>query len=216
MRVIDSVNLDLCTTCDRACTHCCCRTNNRPGARAKVQHPWEYFESVAPFIQGMEQIAITGGEPTSHEHFADFAPRFRDLFRCKTLVLITDGFKVALYADIIARSFDLVHFSDYETKPLAREALFHIGLPLLVYPAGVNASNFTHRDHRGSGRPCGRGLSGTVVYADGKFWPCCVSPGLDGTNGIPPCVDWREKVQAIDMGCGSCFFSPEDLNEQAR
>ncbi len=211
-RSITAVNLDLCTTCDRACLDCCCRTNNRVGARPKVQHPWEYFEAVAPFIQGMSQIAITGGEPTSHEYFAEFAPRFRSLFNCAKLVLITDGFRVDRYRDIIAHSFDEVHFSDYETKPLARESLVRIGLPLFVYPAGLNASNFTPRSRRGSGKPCGRGLSGTVAFADGKFWPCCVSPGLDGTDGILPCPDWRDKVQAVDMGCSSCFFSPEEID----
>jgi hypothetical protein len=208
MRQIDSVNLDITTVCDRACADCCCRTNNRPGARPRVHHPWSYFEAVAPYIQGMRQIAVTGGEPTTHPEFADFVPRLRNLFKCSTLVLVTDGYRVQKYSELIHMHFDEVHFSDYQTKREALAAIVQIGVPHFVFPAGVNASNFTPRSRRGSGLPCGRGTSGTVAFADGKFWPCCVSPGLDGTEGIEPCADWREKVQQIDMGCSQCFFSP--------
>ena len=106
------------------------------------------------------------------------------------------------------KEFDEVHFSDYQTRPEAVVSLRAMPLKLSVYPAGQDARNFESRARRGSGKPCFRGESDTVAYADGKFFPCCVSPGLDHTQGLEPCEGWQEKVQLLDMGCAECFFSP--------
>jgi len=205
MRTITCITMDLTTHCDRRCPNCCAGV----GINRKLQHhPWEYFERVAPFIYGIERVNLTGGEPTVHPQFAEFVPRFRALFGCKRLTLSTDGFRVDHYHDLIAREFDEVHFSDYQTRPEAVVSLRAMPLKLSVYPAGQDARNFESRARRGSGKPCFRGESDTVAYADGKFFPCCVSPGLDHTQGLEPCEGWQEKVQLLDMGCAECFFSP--------
>lgn len=196
--------MDLTTHCDRRCPNCCCGIGIN---RILQHHPWSYFEHVAPYLQGIERVNLTGGEPTAHPAFAEFVPKFKALFGCQRLTLSTDGFRVKRHADVIRACFDEVHFSDYHTKPAALVQLEASGVRLSVYPAGANAGNFTPRSRRGNGNPCARGFSETVAYADGRFWPCCVSPGLDGTEGLLPCVDWREKVQQLDMGCRECFFS---------
>lgn len=203
-RDITCVSMDLTTHCDRRCPNCCCGI----GINRKLQHhPWEYFEAVAPYLYGIERVNLTGGEPTLHPHFAEFVPRLKALFGCKRLTLSTDGFRVDRYRDVINAHFDEVHFSDYGTL-LSAGVLSGLKVALKVYPAGQDASNFVDRSRRGSGKPCQRGLSETVAFADGRFYPCCVSPGLAGTEGLLPCVDWRVKVQELDMGCKECFFSP--------
>lgn len=208
-RQISCVSVEICTTCDRSCDSCCCATNGR-SFRKPVQHDWDYFKRLAPFIYGIDRVNLTGGEPTGHEYFVDFVPRFRSLFGCQRLTLSTDGFRVERYRNLIAAHFDEVHFSDYETRPGARAALVQIGVPLSVYQAGHNASNFTPRSHRGSGRPCERGFSETVAFADGKFYPCCVGPGIEGALALEPCIDWRERIVDVPLPCGDCWFSPEE------
>ena len=204
MREITCVSMDITTHCDRRCPNCCCGI----GINRKLQHhPWKYFEDVAPFLQGIDRVNLTGGEPTLHPEFATFVPRFRELFGCKRLTLSTDGFRIEQYRQIIEKEIDEVHFSDYGTRPGALETLYQLDVDTKVYEAGMDAQNFVSRERRGGGGPCARGFSETVAFADGKFYPCCVSPGLDGTKGLLPCADWRTKVQELDMGCTECFFS---------
>jgi MoaA/NifB/PqqE/SkfB family radical SAM enzyme len=198
--------MDLTTHCDRRCPDCCCGI----GINRKLQHhPWEYFEAVAPFIRGIERVNLTGGEPTIHPKFAEFVPRFKELFGCARLTMGTDGYGVVRHAKVINDHVDEVHFSNYHTKVTAAawQSLKSSTGRLLTFDAGRDASAFISREIRGGGNPCSRGFSETVAYADGKFWPCCVSPGLDGTEGIEPCHDWREKILAVDMGCKQCMFS---------
>lgn len=204
---ITCVSMDLTTHCDRRCPDCSAGIGIN---RVLQHHPWAYFERVAPFIQGIERVNLTGGEPTIHPHFAEYVARFKELFACNRLTLSTDGKGVVRYADIIREHIDEVHFSDYQSKPEALVRLAAMPLALSVYQAGAAAENFTRRSDRGSGKPCFRGESDTVAYADGKFFPCCVSPGLDGTKGVEPSPYWREEVLRVDMGCGVCMFSPAE------
>jgi hypothetical protein len=203
---ITCVSMDLTTHCDRRCPDCCCGI----GINRKLQHhPWEYFEAVAPFIRGIERVNLTGGEPTMHPKFAEFVPRFKDLFGCARLTMGTDGYGVSRHAKVIQEHIDEVHFSDYHhvRSRESHNVLMSLDIQVMVFDALYDATGFVPRSRRGAGNPCARGFSETVAYADGKFWPCCVSPGLDGTEGIEPCDDWREKVLAVDMGCKQCMFS---------
>lgn len=206
-RDITCVSIDLTTHCNLRCKNCCCAIGTVGSHRTLRHHPWEYFKALAPFIYGIDRANLTGGETTAHPQFAEFVPRFKDLFGCKRLTLSTNGFRVERYRAIIEQHVDEVHFSSYGANRAALVALRGVK-ELSVYDGGMDASNFTPRSHRGSGAPCQRGFSETASYADGKFYPCCVSPGLAGTEGLLPCVDWREKVQLLDMGCSNCFFSP--------
>lgn len=195
--------MDLTTHCDRRCPDCCCGIGIN---RVLRHHPWEYFEAVAPFIRGIERVNLTGGEPTLHPQFSQFVPRFKQLFGCKWLTMSTDGYGVKRHWETISAHVDSIHFSDYHRSG-KRGDVEALNVPMLVFDAGPDSAGFVPRSRRGSGNPCARGFSETVAYADGKFWPCCVSPGLDGTDGIEPCEDWRAKVLEIDMGCKQCMFS---------
>lgn len=200
MREITSIAVDITTHCDRRCPDCCCGI----GINRKLQHhSWEYFEALAPFIYGIDRVSLMGGEPTLHPRFAEFVPQFRRLFGCKRLVLATDGFRAERYKDLIEAAFDEVHFSDYHTRVIPALS----GVDVLIFPAGKDAVNFVPRSRRGGGNVCERGRSEHAAFADGKFFACCVSPGLDGVQGLAPCLDWRERIQQLDMGCKECFFS---------
>ncbi len=203
------VNLEITSHCDRRCKDCCVGIGINRHSR---HHSWAYFEALAPFIYGIERAHLTGGEPTVHPKFAEYVPKFKALFGCKILSLQTDGFGVEKHAAIIREYIDEVHFSHYGT-PAAAGQLYVLDriMPagkLSMFDAGIRGANFTPRSRRGGGGVCERGTGGQVAYADGKFYGCCVAPGIDGAVGIDPTPDWRERVVAAPLPCGSCFFSP--------
>lgn len=208
MRDIQCVALELTTCCDRACPDCCANINR--GERPAVHHSWEYFERAATFLRGIHRLHLTGGEPTTHPQFAEFVPQFRDLFGCKTMTLQTDGFGLRRwgrekYLELL-KHFDFVYPSRYDERNAEAADLVRIEMP---GKTSEWSGPFTPRSRRGSGAVCFRGLSDTVAYADGQLHGCCVSPGIVGAQTLEPCADWRDKIQAVPLPCGDCFFSPE-------
>jgi hypothetical protein len=167
-----------------------------------VHHPWSYFVKVAPFIRGVDRVDLFGGEPTAHPQFRDFVPHFKALFKCNTLSMTTNGFKVEQYGYLL-HHFDFIQATPYDAK----------NSPAMVYLKTFHSDvrffpgTFLPRDTPGGGLPCHRASSDTVAYADGKFWPCCPGPGIPGATGFDPCEDWREKVETWPMPCGDCFMS---------
>ncbi len=193
------------THCNRRCPECCAGV----GINRKLEHhDWEYFERAAKVLHGIERVNLTGGEPTAHPQFAEFVPRFRELFGCKTLTLSTNGYRVAQYIDLIVETFDWVDFSDYEDNREALALIYRRKIPVHVYQAGLLGINHTPRVTRGTGscfRACA--TSGMVAYADGKLYGCCVAPGVNPALGWSPGVNWREVVEQAPLPCSDCWFA---------
>ena len=204
---ITCILLEMTTHCDQRCPNCCTGIGIN---RTLQHHPWEYFERAAKLLYGIERVHLTGGEPTAHPQFAEFVPKFKELFGCHRLTLGTDGFRVQIHKAVIAKHIDEIHFSDYANRPTVR-SLIQIGLvpKVSVYDAGPGACNHIPRSRRGSGQPCERGFGECVPYADGKLYGCCVAPGVDGSVGMEPGPGWRENVRALPLPCTDCWFSPE-------
>lgn len=198
-REITCVTVDITTHCDRRCPDCCANIGERP----TVHHSWDYFEKLAPFVYGMDRINLTGGEPTVHPRFAEFVPKFKELFGCNRLTLSTDGFRVDRYADVL-KHFDGIHASRYGEANRAKID----GLVQLRPDTSVFEGDFIPRSRRGSGGLCFRGLSDTVAYADGKFYGCCVAPGIPTAQGMEPHKDWRQAIVNEPLPCEDCWFSP--------
>lgn len=200
MREITCIQMDITTVCNMACKDCCCGINM--GLRAAVYHPWEYFERVAPYIQGIDRVDLFGGEPTTHPQFREFVPQFKALFGCKNLTMTTNGFKVKEYADLL-HHFDFIQATPYgEQNAKSIVFLNGIGRDVRFFPG-----EFIPRDRVGGGKPCGRGQMETVAYADGKFWPCTPGPGVKDATGIEPTADWKERILEHPMPCQTCFLS---------
>ncbi len=187
--------------CDRACKDCCCNINT--GKRPARHHAWEYFEEAGKHLYGIERLHLTGGEPTTHPLFERLANEARGMFGCKVLTLQTDGFKAERYADAL-KNFDHIYASRYDDRN--RKAVDFIQIN---YPTTTWEGAFTPRSTRGSGKPCARGFSETVAYADGKLWPCCVAPGIEGAASMEPCSDWIGKIESVPLACETCWFSPQ-------
>ncbi len=210
---IKNVNLDITTFCDRACPNCCAATNGKL-FRPQVHHEWAYFERAAKVLYGIDRVLLCGGEPTYHPQFAEFVPKFKELFGCKTLAMVTDGWGVVRYAETIDNHIDEIDYTDYHTRPEVTRAFQWIPeLVVRIFDAGARMENFTPRSRVGGGNPCERAWwrSGTIAYADGKVYGCCVAPGIEGAEGLDPIHGWRFDHQGgayvPPVPCSTCFFS---------
>ena len=175
------------------------------GLRLPVHHRWEYFTHAATFIRGtgIQRIHVTGGEPTTHPQFAEFIPKFKELFGVPILTLQTDGFKTGFFKEVLT-NFDHIYASRYDERNAKS-----VDVLVSDFNATVWSGAFTPRSQIGPGGVCQRGKSETVAYADGKFWPCCVAPGIVGAPYLEPCVDWKTKIEAeqVPLACKDCWFS---------
>lgn len=205
-RPITCVLLEMTTHCDQRCPNCCAGVGIN---RFLQHHSWEYFERAAAVLYGIERIHLTGGEPTIHPDFAEFVPRFKELFGCQRLTIQTDGYRVLKHAAVISSCIDEVFYSDYHNRPTVARTLVTLGPKLSVYDAGRGAANHAPRSRRGSGQPCERAFGECVLYADGKLYGCCVAAGVDGAVGIEPGPGWKVEVRAAALPCHNCWFSPE-------
>ncbi len=204
--MIHTVCLEMTTHCNKRCPDCCAGV----GINRKLQHhPWEYFEHAAAYLRGIHRIHLTGGEPTMHPKFAEFVPRFRELFACEVLTMVTNGHKVAQYEDLIVENFDYINFSDYEDR---REALASISKRMRVDTKheGPDGALFFPRAASGEGKPCTRECRQSLgcAYADGKFWGCSVAPGLPDAIPMEPVMNWRTALLDFPgLPCSTCFLS---------
>ncbi len=204
--MIHTVTIEMTTHCNRRCPDCCAGVGIN---RVLQHHDWAYFERAAKVLYGIERVNLTGGEPTAHPQFAEFVPRFRKLFGCEKLTMSTNGYRVMEHIDVIVQHFDSLDFSDYGDNTRLLHYLQFLGMTVRVYVAGLLGINFTPRATRGTGscfRACAE--SGTVAYADGKLYGCCVAPGISGAFGWEqPGADWRESIEAAPLPCADCWFA---------
>ena len=209
---IKNVNLDITTFCDRACPNCCAATNGKL-FRPQVHHDWAYFERAAKVLYGIERVLLCGGEPTFHPQFAEFVPKFKELFGCKTLAMVTDGWAVVKYWKLIREHIDHIDYTDYHNRPALTLDCRDLPQYVNIFDAGPRMENFTPRSRVGGGNPCERAWwrSGTIAYADGKVYGCCVAPGIEGAEGwdVSNAVDmlWNISETLPQVPCGTCFFS---------
>ncbi len=197
VRGITCVAIEMTTHCDRRCPDCCANIGQRP----TVHHDWSYFERAAESFYGADRVHITGGEPTVHPKFAEFVPKFRELFGCRLLTLQTDAFRTERYVDVLSH-FDKIYASRYDERNTKA-----VDVLVASHDTSVFEGAFTPRARRGSGAGCFRGLSDTVAFADGRLFGCCVGPGIPGAPSIEPSKDWAVRAESIPLPCGDCWFS---------
>ena len=167
---------------------------------------WEYVNHAARFLHGITSIVISGGEPTIHPLFDEFAGAFRSLFGCKELRVETNAVTASKHGKAF-QHFDYIQASRYDPKDngegiawLERNFLEK----LIVSPIPI-----THRDRslRPGTKPCGRGTGGTGAYSQGKLYPCCVGMGIEGASGIPLTEDWKKQLSITPIPCHNCCFA---------
>lgn len=207
-REFDKVNLELTTACNLTCPDCSAQTNGNASARRARHHSMEYFVEAAKWLRGIDTVVVIGGEPTAHPKFAEIVPQLRDLFGCRDLILWTNGYRTAKYADLIKQTFDKVYASIYDAesghdwnKKSNRAAVE------LIAPDSIAAAPHVTWTHRGGGGICERGVHGPITYADGKIYGCCVAMAIPSGIGVEPGPNWREEVLRTSLPCVDCCFS---------
>lgn len=171
-----------------------------------MSHPWEYFERLAEIVRGtVYMLHLTGGEPTAHPQFAEFVPRFKGLFGAQSMTMWTNGYRVRENAHVL-RHFDEIWATKYGEDNAAEIDWLKANYKTLYCDAP-----HVERSHRGTGRPCERGLTHPgAAFANGRFYPCCVGPGIPGAASIEPTRNWRQDVLSVPMPCSDCWFSPTE------
>lgn len=200
MRAIRCVVIEMTTHCNMRCADCSAGV----GINRVLRHSaWDEFQRMAADLRGVERIHIAGGEPTVHPQFGEYVPMFRALFGCRELTLSTNGARAQRYEDVLA-TLDGIQATRYDDNHEAVEWL------LRRFPETVTVwdADHTPRSRRGSGRPCFRGESDTVAYADGQLFPCCVGPGIDGAQSMTPTANWKRDILDVPLPCDRCWFSP--------
>ncbi len=211
---ITNINFTLTTFCSMQCPDCCCNITAMKNAEKRFFN-WEYLENAARYFYGMERIHLTGGEPTLHPKFIEWAPLFKELFGCEKLTIETNGFafKRAPWAFM---HFDEIYCSHYtagsfEGSPDNTEEIEYLRTYLGENSARMIVGEIKHlsRDIRGKNM-CSRGWSETVGYSNGKVYPCCVASGIPARDvGIPLTVNWRKEILDVAHPCDICFFATD-------
>lgn len=204
-REFDKVNLELTTQCNLRCPDCAAGV----GLGRKLQHhPMEYFIEAGKWLHGIPTVVVIGGEPTAHPKFAEIVPRLRELFGCREMILWTNGYRVAKYADLIKRTFDKVYASIYDTESgHAWNKKSNRAAVELIAPDAIAAAPHVTWTSRGGGGICERGVHGPITYADGKIYGCCVAMAISSGIGVTPGPSWREEVLRTPLPCADCCFS---------
>lgn len=195
--MINNINVVITTKCNRSCPDCFA---NCPTIKGKNVN-WKYLENLAKYIKGIDTVTITGGEPTVHPQFTEFAPKLRELFGCKTLDLETNGYAFKLFPVDVFKHFDNIHVSDYGDNLTTIE-----GKETIVYPLeGVHINKNTRKEGG-----CFRGIYYKISFANGKFYRCCSGYGVPNQIGLEPCENWMTEIEKQVLNCGECLFSGSD------
>jgi organic radical activating enzyme len=209
-REITNINYCLTTFCSRSCPDCFMHI---PTRKNKYYMTWEEIENSAKYFSGIPRINLSGGEPTFHPHFQEYIPKFKSLFHCKKLSIETNGYGFQKFPDMFLY-FDELLISHYTTdsykdcEPNTEDVNF-----IKSYLKGSNTNilvgEIVHIDnkHRSRGLICGRGTSETVSFCDGRIYPCCVGPGVEGADSIPLMKNWKEEILKVPLPCKNCIFS---------
>jgi len=202
------LNLAVTTFCSMACPDC---HIDIPRRKDKQHYPWEYFEEAARYLRGsFRTITLTGGEPTLHPKFTEYAPRLRELFQVERLHVETNGFGFTRFPEVF-KGFDEVVCTIYQEDsfPGCPDNSDKIAAYKAHYGENSNLRTgktvFIPRSLRPGNKPCAR--LGIMAYYDGKLFPCCAGPGLPVKVGIPLTQEWRAEIAAVRAPCDGCFFA---------
>lgn len=210
---VDSVNYTLTTHCNMSCPDCCAGITAMDKVKRKF-HNWEYIENSARYFYGMKNVNITGGEPSVHPKFTEFAPKLKDLFGCDTLSIWTNATMFKRKSDAF-KHFDVIHVSNYtkdswDGSPDNTENIEYLKEYLKDYPIEINVAKVIHTPltKRGN-KPCFRATktSRTVEFVDDMIYPCCSSSGLPTKICIPISDNWKEEIMKINPPCQECLFA---------
>ncbi len=234
--MINAFSLGLTSHCQVNCPSCSWGINKIPMNKREF-YSWEYLENISKYIYGIDKVYIIGGEPTMHPNFAEWSPKFRELFGCKELYVWTNGYGNFLFPEVFI-NYDWVIMTKYtgktfkgapnnseemdflfryyegKTTRITDRVINENGDLCILKGDGIPRISMGEIEHR---RPpevqktgnCGRDWKGSnmVAYLDGKIFPCCGALYLPESVGIEPTENWREEITKLLIPCDRCLFA---------
>lgn len=199
-RPIRALNLHLTTYCNLQCTEC---SSNNPRIRYPEHYEVDYIKHAARYLNDLEQITITGGEPTLNPQFRDIVPNLKNWFGCQNLALETNGAKIIENEDLLSY-FDDVLISHY---PDNSDAVTFLAQKNKDSRPDGPTIHVTKARRARNPAPCRR--ANFVQYVYGRLYPCTYTPDGCEDIGIPLTKNWREEIQNVQLPCANCCFANE-------
>jgi hypothetical protein len=182
--------------------------------------PIEKLQEYGRLIGHIENVEISGGEPTLHPEFEAIARDIHDILDCPNIWLVTNGWLFREHPEKLPLldCFDTVYFSYYTDEFVARygtRSNADIVRAVAEYAQkhghkGVHVEaidwHIPYHLPDGDGVPCWWYPADMISLYDGTLYGCCVAWGLKYKGrGIPLTADWREHLKEIDLPCERCM-----------
>lgn len=224
-RTITKIQVPIIRVCNRRCPDCCARDEltwynkalNKPNEVSLEELKW-----AGELFGELDELEITGGEPTMHSQFDQLSDNLRKYFNCKSIILVSNGWlfgKDPSKLPLLLKYDDqyITHYGkefteanggaeNSEAIDLVREFLRKNGKEGWV--PNKPLSHIKQGNPPYPGGACGWNDSSMISYYEGNLYGCCVawSSRCKGTP-IPLTKNWREKVTEIVLPCETCFLS---------
>jgi hypothetical protein len=163
--------------------------------------------AAAKFMGHIEEITVTGGEPTTHPLFCRIVDALRTELPRVELRLETNAVNYPKWSKDVLKVFSTITVTRYSSSSWygCPDNSDKVALLCEDFP-NVRILQAKHLDvsaNRGE-RPCGR--EDRAHYSDGMVYGCCIGPGIDGGIGVPVDKDWPQRVLETKLPCANCMF----------
>lgn len=196
------------------CPNCCCGMQVMDKS-SKYFVDWDYMVNAAKYFYGTDTVDISGGEPSIHPELPVWAPKLKELFGCRLLTIDTNATMFDKRPEMFGH-FDKIYVTHYtkDTFKGCEDNIdkinflkeYYADRPELLHVSGE--MKHVDRSRRGTGS-CFRGSSGTVHYAGGRLYPCCVAPGVQGARSIELTDNWKQDIINTPPPCQNCFLAED-------
>lgn len=224
-RKINKIQVPIVRNCNRKCPDCCARTELKwynYNLNKSIEVSLEELKWAGDLFGELEQIEITGGEPTMHSQFEFLTNNLHNFFRCKDIILVSNGW--LFERDLSKLPLLLKYNSHYFTHYNETFSKINGGHP------NTNAINIVKNFLHENGKPrweanemyghipqkfpphpggaCGWNSSNMISYYEKRLYGCCVAWSSENKGkSIPLTNDWRVELNKIELPCESCFLS---------
>jgi MoaA/NifB/PqqE/SkfB family radical SAM enzyme len=200
---INNLSIYITTLCNLHCAGCCA------GSQSKNNITASEVSELAEQIGEIDDLYITGGEPTLHKHFRDIMSEVFKI-KYKKIYLATNGYNLMKYIDMMD-NFNEIRISHYtkDSYPNTVPNTEKINEFVENYKgtARVVVQPITLLQNNDKWGACARNTIGIASYFKGNIYGCCVSAGMDTAKGLPMDKNWRENAFKLELPCSDCVFA---------
>ena len=93
-RIINKIQVPIVRICNRKCPDCCARyelTWFNKNLNKDFEISLEELKRAGEMFGELNEIEITGGEPTMHSQFEELSNNLHNYFNCNNIILVSNG-----------------------------------------------------------------------------------------------------------------------------